>query len=363
MENGFFTDAIELITKDCKDNVSENKSLKSCLAEISEERLENIIAIYEEIQYDEKERKTIDNILTKDDEINYINENIDKILNLEIEIFPEEIIRLINDFTKCDGYKEFAISELKGILENVFILRKLGIFYINIIDEVIKIRMPNEITYICKKILSRPNLEEQIKDKNTIVEIIQGFMNAYGIMSITEAYILISKFYKVFEPEMFNRFIFFTSNLMNYNYRADDIYIYNINLFEEEIPDLIQIHSKLKYHYYDIDEIKMLSRNEYYINHVQYKALKEFVQNINLPIKEIKEELLDLYIIIAQMDIEDAESFIDDKLNEINITQKNKQVLKKHVREIFEICPKWKLKGEIAENKNNNAKILKFQKK
>lgn len=138
--------------------------------------------------------------------------------------------------------------------------------------------------------------------------------------------------------------------------------MYNINLLDEEIPELEYIHSKLEYSFYSLDEIKLLARNEYYTKYMQYNVLQEFVEkHLNdVPMSMVKLEILDWYIVLAQMDIEYAESYIDKKINELEIKEKYKLQMKEYIRKVYEICPKWKLKGAIKHKKNNEIKILEF---
>lgn len=66
MENGILTDAIKLITKDCKDDVNKAKSYNEYLNSMTEKDLDNVITLYSSMQYDEKELDLIYALL-KDD--------------------------------------------------------------------------------------------------------------------------------------------------------------------------------------------------------------------------------------------------------------------------------------------------------
>lgn len=226
----------------------------------------------------------------------------------------------------------------------------------------IKIHMPKEVLKVAQSKITSMQIKGIDVEKTNINEFIRGFLNAYGMISITEAYILISKLYKNISPEIFNRYIFFTANILHTQFKADDIYMYNINLLDEEIPELEYIHSKLEYSFYSLDEIKLLARNEYYTKYMQYNVLQEFVEkHLNdVPMSMVKLEILDWYIVLAQMDIEYAESYIDKKINELEIKEKYKLQMKEYIRKVYEICPKWKLKGAIKHKKNNEIKILEF---
>lgn len=222
--------------------------------------------------------------------------------------------------------------------------------------------MPKEVLKVAQSKITSMQIKGIDVEKTNINEFIRGFLNAYGMISITEAYILISKLYKNISPEIFNRYIFFTANILHTQFKADDIYMYNINLLDEEIPELEYIHSKLEYSFYSLDEIKLLARNEYYTKYMQYNVLQEFVEkHLNdVPMSMVKLEILDWYIVLAQMDIEYAESYIDKKINELEIKEKYKLQMKEYIRKVYEICPKWKLKGAIKHKKNNEIKILEF---
>lgn len=364
MEKEILTDAIELITKDCKDDVNEDKNYDEYLNVMTEKELDNIIALYSSMQYDEEELDLMYRILkedSKDRKITFLLNNLNKIVELEIEVFIGDLIKDIMKIICNDGYIEYTIENLEIFINHIIILRRLGFIFVNIQNGKVKIHMPKEVLKVAKNKITYMETRGTNIEKANINEFIRGFLNAYGMISITEAYILISKLYKNISPEIFNRYIFFTANILRTQFKADDIYIYNINLLDEEIPELEYIHSKLEYNFYSLDEIKLLARNEYYTKYMQYIVLQEFVEtHLNIPMNMVKLEILDWYIVLAQMDIEYAESYIDKKINELEIKEKYKLQMKEYIKEVYEICPKWKLKGAIKHRKNNEVKILKF---
>lgn len=364
MEKEILTDAIEFITKDCKDDVDEVKNYDEYLNEMTEKELDNIITLYSSMQYDEEELDSMYGILkedSKDRKITFLLKNLNKIVELEIEVFMEDLIKDIMKIICNGGYIEYTIENLEIFINHIIILRKLGFIFVNIQNGKVKIHMPKEVLEVAKSKVTLMEMKGIDIEKININEFIRGFLNAYGMISITEAYILISKLYKNISPEIFNRYVFFTANILRTQFKADDIYIYNINLLDEEIPELEDIHSKLEYYFYSLDEIKLLARNEYYTRYMQYNVLQEFVEkNLNVPMAKVKFEIVDWYIVLAQMDIEYAESYIDKKINELEVKEKYKLQMKEYIREIYEICPKWKLKGAIKHKKSDEVKILKF---
>ena len=297
----------------------------------------------------------------KDEKVTFILENLNKIIELELEVFIGDLIKDTIKIINNEGYIEYTIENLEISINHIIVLRRLGIIFVDIENGSIKIHMPKAILKVAQnKIKSMENSNINIEKEN-VNEFIMGFLNAYGMISITEAYILITKLYKNISPEIFNRYVFFTSNVLHTQFKADDIYIYNINLLDEEMTELEGIHSKLEYTFYTLDDIRLLARYEYYTKYMQYNVLKEFVEaNLDIPIAMIKYEIVDWYIVLAQMDIEYAESYIDKKINELGIKDKYKLQMKEHIRKIYEICPKWKLKGAIKHKKSNDIKILKF---
>lgn len=364
MEKRILTHAIELITKDCKDNVNKARGYDEYLNAMTENELDNIIALYSSMQYNEKELELMCRILkdnNKDEKITFILENLNKIIELELEVFIGDLIKDTIKIINNEGYIEYTIENLEISINHIIVLRRLGIIFVDIENGSIKIHMPKAILKVAQnKIKSMENSNINIEKEN-VNEFIMGFLNAYGMISITEAYILITKLYKNISPEIFNRYVFFTSNVLHTQFKADDIYIYNINLLDEEMAELEGIHSRLEYTFYTLDDIRLLARYEYYTKYMQYNVLKEFVEaNLDIPIDMIKYEIVDWYIVLAQMDIEYAESYIDKKINEFGIKDKYKLQMKQHIRKIYEICPKWKLKGAIKHKKSNDIKILKF---
>ncbi|MBO5004006.1 MAG: hypothetical protein J6D03_01885 [Clostridia bacterium] len=366
MEKEILADAIKLVTKDCKDDVDKSKSYNQYLNDMTEKQLDNIISLYSSMQYDDNELDLMYVILkedNKDRKVRFLLSNLSKIIDLELEVFITDLIKDTIKIIKNDGYMEYDIKDLEIFINHIIVLKKLGFIFVNIQSGKIKIHMPETILKIVKdKIASMENNDINIEKEN-INKFIVGFLNAYGMMSITEAYILITKLYKNISPEFFNRYIFLTANVVHTQFKADDVYIYNINLLDEEIPELEDIHSKLEYNFYSLDEIKLLATNEYYTRYMQYNVLKEFVEtHLDISMNIIKFEIVDWYIILAQMDEEDAENYIEQKISEFDIKEKYKMQMKEYIRKVYEICPKWKLKGAIKYKKNNDIKILKFPK-
>lgn len=363
MEKEILEDAIELITKECKDNIEIGKNYEQYLEEMTDKSLNDTIALYATMQYDDDKLRDIHIVLEQDklNKIEYLKENIKEILNLEIELFPKELLESVNDIIKKDGYVEYTFDNMQLLINYIVILRKLGFVYTNISNRIIKIHMPREILEIVKDKINSEEMKAIEEEKEFVIEFVEGLLNAYGMISIMEAYILITKLYRKVVPETFNRYIFFISNILHIKFKADDVYLYNINLLDEEIPELGEIHSGLEYNFYSLEDIKLLAKNEYYVKYMQYKALEEFAENkLNIPIDIIKLELVDWYIVLAQMDYDDAEDYMMKKLDEFEIKEKYKEQIKQYVRDIYEICPKWKLKGGIKYKKNNDIKILKF---
>ncbi len=73
MKKEILTDAIELITKDCKDNVNKTKNYDEYLNAMTEKELDNIITLYSSMQYDEEELDLMYGIL-KENSKDFIKE-------------------------------------------------------------------------------------------------------------------------------------------------------------------------------------------------------------------------------------------------------------------------------------------------
>lgn len=211
MKKEILTDAIELITKDCKDNVNKTKNYDEYLNAMTEKELDNIITLYSSMQYDEEELDLMYGILkenSKDRKIAFLLKNLNKIVELEIEVFMEALINDIMKIIYNDGYIEYTIESLEIFINHIIILRKLGFIFVNMQNGKIKIHMPKEVLKVAQSKITSMQIKGIDVEKTNINEFIRGFLNAYGMISITEAYILISKLYKNISPEIFNRYIF-----------------------------------------------------------------------------------------------------------------------------------------------------------
>lgn len=362
MDNEIYLNAIEIYKNECKNFINKNKIYNDYISEISEKDIENIIILYASLQFDEEELLVINKVLNQDikSKAEYIINNIEKILTTHIEAMPEELFEDIKIIVKNKGYIEVDFHDMDLSINHIILLKKLGFLFVNIEENTVKIHMPDVVLKTINE-LNDEKLRQINTEKKNVLKFIQGLLNAYGMIPITEAYVLYVELNNEILPETFHKYIFFASNILHTKFKSDEIYLYNINLLEEEIPELQEFHANNEYSYYTQKEIELLAENNYYVEYMQYKELKRFVEeNVNTNIEIIKKELIDWYIAIAQMDESDAEDFLNVKINELNIENKYKEQLKEYIREIFEICPKWKLKGEIKRRRNSEIKILKF---
>ena len=363
MDEEVLKNVMELFTKVCKNDVNPIKSYKQYLDELTNEDITNIIIFFSTMIKNEKDLEKINNILneSKENKELEILKNIKKIINLEMQVFSKSILQDIVNILKNNGYIECKIEMLPFELNTLVVLKYFGTIFVNIKDDIIKIHMPIEIMKIVNEEINLKGIDMVNKEREDVITFIEGILNAYGMISIKDAYVMFKKLYRYIMFENFERYIFFTANIMHMNFKADEEFLYNINLLDEEIPELGEMHLDLDYCEYQLNEIILLADNKYYIKYMQYKALKEFVESkLDIPIEVIKEEGLDYYIILAQMDVEDAESYMEDKLSDLDIKERCKRQLKEYIREVYDICPKWKLKGKIKYKKSDKIRILKF---
>ena len=362
MDEEVLKNVMELFTKVCKNDVNPIKSYKQYLDELTNEDITNIIIFFSTMIKNEKDLEKINNILneSKENKELEILKNIKKIINLEMQVFSKSILQDIVNILKNNGYIECIIELLPFVLNTLVVLKYFGTIFVNIKDDIIKIHMPIEIMKIVNEEINLKGIDMVNKEREDVITFIEGILNAYGMISIKDAYVMFKKLYRYIMFENFERYIFFTANIMHMNFKADEEFLYNINLLDEEIPELGEMHLDLDYCEYQLNEIILLADNKYYIKYMQYKALKEFVESkLDIPIEVIKEEVLDYYIILAQMDVEDAESYMEDKLSDLDIKERCKRQLKEYIREVYDICPKWKLKGKIKYKKSDKIRILK----
>ena len=360
MDEEVLKNVMELFTKVCKNDVNPIKSYKQYLDELTNEDITNIIIFFSTMIKNEKDLEKINNILneSKENKELEILKNIKKIINLEMQVFSKSILQDIVNILKNNGYIECKIEMLPFELNTLVVLKYFGTIFVNIKDDIIKIHMPIEIMKIVNEEINLKGIDMVNKEREDVITFIEGILNAYGMISIKDAYVMFKKLYRYIMFENFERYIFFTANIMHMNFKADEEFLYNINLLDEEIPELGEMHLDLDYCEYQLNEIILLADNKYYIKYMQYKALKEFVESkLDIPIEVIKEEVLDYYIILAQMDVEDAESYMEDKLSDLDIKERCKRQLKEYIREVYDICPKWKLKGKIKYKKSKLCRI------
>lgn len=191
MKKEILTDAIELITKDCKDNVNKTKNYDEYLNAMTEKELDNIITLYSSMQYDEEELDLMYGILkenSKDRKIAFLLKNLNKIVELEIEVFMEALINDIMKIIYNDGYIEYTIESLEIFINHIIILRKLGFIFVNMQNGKIKIHMPKEVLKVAQSKITSMQIKGIDVEKTNINEFIRGFLNAYGMINNRSIY-------------------------------------------------------------------------------------------------------------------------------------------------------------------------------
>lgn len=181
MENGILTDAIKLITKDCKDDVNKAKSYNEYLNIMTEKDLDNVITLYSSMQYDEKELDLIYAVLkddSKDRKINFLLNNLNKIIDLELQVFIGDLIKDTIRIIENNGYIECFIENLEIFINHIIILRKLGFIFVNIQNGIVKIHMPNGIIEIVKDKIASMEKNNINTEMENINQFIIGFLNA-----------------------------------------------------------------------------------------------------------------------------------------------------------------------------------------
>lgn len=249
MDEEVLKNVMELFTKVCKNDVNPIKSYKQYLDELTNEDITNIIIFFSTMIKNEKDLEKINNILneSKENKELEILKNIKKIINLEMQVFSKSILQDIVNILKNNGYIECKIEMLPFELNTLVVLKYFGTIFVNIKDDIIKIHMPIEIMKIVNEEINLKGIDMVNKEREDVITFIEGILNAYGMISIKDAYVMFKKLYRYIMFENFERYIFFTANIMHMNFKADEEFLYNINLLDEEIPELGEMHLDLDY--------------------------------------------------------------------------------------------------------------------
>ena len=205
MDEEVLKNVMELFTKVCKNDVNPIKSYKQYLDELTNEDITNIIIFFSTMIKNEKDLEKINNILneSKENKELEILKNIKKIINLEMQVFSKSILQDIVNILKNNGYIECKIEMLPFELNTLVVLKYFGTIFVNIKDDIIKIHMPIEIMKIVNEEINLKGIDMVNKEREDVITFIEGILNAYGMISIKDAYVMFKKLYRYIMFENF----------------------------------------------------------------------------------------------------------------------------------------------------------------
>ena len=357
----------DLMTKDYKDVIKENKDMESYLKDKTKKDLLYLYLLYgyagsEPDIYEEikslKNKSEIINKLT-----NYLQKNILKIF----QFFSPERMKQIR---KIASHKEIFKMEDEPIsLDIVNILAHLSFIYCKREKNTLYIHMPQ---FIRDKVNSIKG-DIYSKEIDEIVTYTKGMVNVYGAINLNDAYKIMKTDIKI-EIEKYENILSFVSLL-----ELDTIYyslveqtICNFNIRDEDIKkiksgkkDLVIYEKEL---YLDMADYNYLYKLDEYREFRNYLD-DEYNFDINDD-EEIRDEVVLNYVETYQINQNEAEELLDKKIDEYFETSFiQKKTIKNYIDKIRKKFPVWKLGGKIDNivtfqkiGRNNQCPCRKWEK-
>ena len=335
----------DLMTKDYKDVIKENKDMESYLKDKTKKDLLYLYLLYgyagsEPDIYEEikslKNKSEIINKLT-----NYLQKNILKIF----QFFSPERMKQIR---KIASHKEIFKMEDEPIsLDIVNILAHLSFIYCKREKNTLYIHMPQ---FIRDKVNSIKG-DIYSKEIDEIVTYTKGMVNVYGAINLNDAYKIMKRDIKI-EIEKYENILSFVSLL-----ELDTIYyslveqtICNFNIRDEDIKKIRPRKKDLVI--YDKEIYLDMADYNYLYKLDEYREFRNYLDDeYNFDInddEEIRDEVVLNYVETYQINQNEAEELLDKKIDEYFETSFiQKKTIKNYIDKIRKKFPVWKLEGKI----------------
>ena len=335
----------DLMTKDYKDVIKENKDMESYLKDKTKKDLLYLYLLYgyagsEPDIYEEikslKNKSEIINKLT-----NYLQKNILKIF----QFFSPERMKQIR---KIASHKEIFKMEDEPIsLDIVNILAHLSFIYCKREKNTLYIHMPQ---FIRDKVNSIKG-DIYSKEIDEIIAYTKGMVNVYGAINLNDAYKIMKRDIKI-EIEKYENILSFVSLL-----ELDTIYyslveqtICNFNIRDEDIKKIRPRKKDLVI--YDKEIYLDMADYNYLYKLDEYREFRNYLDDeYNFDInddEEIRDEVVLNYVETYQINQNEAEELLDKKIDEYFETSFiQKKTIKNYIDKIRKKFPVWKLEGKI----------------
>lgn len=288
--------------------------------------------------------------------IDFINNNLEKILYGYLEMFSDYELEQLKILMNRNGKKVYFTKKNLSLGFLTFIkYHVLGNVQYDKEEDYVKVFIPNEFIKIFRKGLKDYNLLERNKHIQVVSHIIDLIVCAYGVIPLKKIHEIFEKImYKIDIDELI-KIMFIncahTENMFSCSYRKKQL-IYGVDFTCDD--DAIEFYKKQdgEYKVFSLKDYEALSDGSYMYNLKSYNNLANYLiekyELSNADLDYIDDYIIHDFMICSQIDPSLAETYFKNKfkkmfdcnyktLNEVLILLKN----------IYNEYPKWSKRGNI----------------
>ena len=276
-----------------------------------------------------------------------ILENVDNIAKKTLHLFQMDEFYNLKFIIKKKGkltvkFNHLLLAFLQNLVRNHLLIA--------VSDNTFQ--MPTEILLALKKEIKNKNVNKVIQKNTEEYNLIQGFIDAYGVIDFEWFYNEYSKIYKLSKEDTLERLNDLATFYLEFNLFNDKKKNYLASKIITSLKEAKKYVNKSgEYAIYTNEELINIHTFKYMESFKSYKKLKKFI-NRNYDVNKGSFKIINKYVLIPfmtnrQCDIEKAKeilSMLIDKYFEFN-KQKNKNKLIDLIEKVAMDYPCWNLKG------------------
>ena len=287
--------------------------------------------------------------LNKSELIQNIFNNYEILIREKLMYFDEERIQGLRLFLKNSGIRHVKKSKE---FRDFFYFESYGLVYPFAEKETTAFIMPGEVKDIVKDIISSLDFRRNIKRNSEIMNLIKGFMEAYGIMEEQEIIDRL-RLYDVSEPDAYIKKIIKEGGGLYYSWVDKSCYVNeNIDNFSA-IEEIREKMGRYEYKFFSKDDLLSMASNKReeevpYIKEFYDRFIEEFVIEKENLIEIINDMKADVQVVEAEVIVQFMVNSIENKCRdeyEVDELKESKKLVKELVGKFLENVPLWKYRG------------------
>ena len=295
--------------------------------------------------------------MSKKDIINYITDNLDKILKCFIKVMSENCLIQLKKIISKQNDINYDMSKLNLSFHTLGFLKSFSLAKVefNKQTEVLKIYFPKEFVTILEKCLTDVNILDENRKFNKVCDYVESTLEIYGIIPL-------SQIHEIFERQLLKIELEQLEHIIEIKNIIDDVFVLcnyeNDKLICEmdftDKDDAINFYEKQKGNYkkYGKKTLEMIKNDTYVETLKSYKKFVNYLcrnfDDVSEDIEEIKNFIVLDYINSAQISKEIADINFKNNIDKMfDIPENEKEKLRMLVSDIYDEYPKWRKRGNV----------------